>query len=319
MTTDNRGVSALRRVEAIVSNPALYRLARLIPRPPAEMGGRKRDYPDYMLLVYEGLISVYGSARQVEAELAHPLVWRLLRRSVKKMFPEHPARHLPRRPMRRHHYLYGRNRYLATPLVLKGIAELHRETATEQARELGLLDPKGPGSWTHPHLSRMLYADGKVITPLFKGKPGETRTNKQTGEIKQVRYEPDADLHFEGDGEVAYGTKFVVVAARSAEQRGRIILDVEWVADKGGEAKVAMNCFTRLAPLVPGAQGVIYDTALRGVHHQTLLRDLGLLPVNRVQAAVKGSKTLVGNKAAGSKRACTSKTSRWRCPTAAPR
>ena len=29
---------------------------------------------------------------------------------------------------------------------------------------------------------------------------------------------------------------------------------------------------------MPGAQGVIYDTALRGVHHQHLLRDLGLLP-----------------------------------------
>jgi hypothetical protein len=24
--------------------------------------------------------------------------------------------------------------------------------------------------------------------------------------IQQVRYEPDADLHFEGDGELAYGT-----------------------------------------------------------------------------------------------------------------
>lgn len=32
------------------------------------------------------------------------------------------------------------------------------------------------------------------------------------------------------------------------------------------------------------AQAVIYDGALRGVHHQTLLRDLGLLTVNRVTA-----------------------------------
>src|SRR3954469_21505062 len=30
---------------------------------------------------------------------------------------------------------------------------------------------------------------------------------------------------------------------------------------------------------------LIYDTALRGVHHQTLLRDLGLLPINRVTAS----------------------------------
>ncbi len=46
----------------------------------------------------------------------------------------------------------------------------------------------------------------------------------------------------------------------------------------------------RLSPLVPGAQGVISDTALRGIHHQTLLRKLGLLPVNRVTAKKKGSK-----------------------------
>ena len=157
--------------------------------------------------------------------------------------------------MRRHHYLYVRNRYLTDPAVLKRIAALHRATSCEQARELGLVDPEGAGSFTHPHLSRMLYADGKVITPLFKGRLGETRTDKATGEIKQVRYEPDADLHFEGDGELAYGTKFVVVAARSGKTRGRIILDVDWVPDKGGEAKAAMGCFERLSPLVPGGAG----------------------------------------------------------------
>lgn len=284
------GVPTLTRVEAILSNPALYRLAEVIPHPPRERGGRRRDYPDYMLLIYETLVSVYGSARQVEAELSHRVVWRLIRKEARRRFPNDPAMQLPARPMRRHHYLYGRNRYLASPKVLEGIARLHREISTEQAKELGLLDPKGPGSWTHPHLSRMLYADGKVITPLFKGKPGETRVDKATGEIKRVRHEPDADLHFEGDGELAYGTKFVLVAARKAEARGRIIIDVERVTDKGGEARIAMDCFSRIAPLVPGAQGVIYDTALRGVHHQTLLRDLGLMPINRVTAAVKGAK-----------------------------
>ncbi|MGZ6976432.1 MAG: hypothetical protein ACXVKQ_21040 [Acidimicrobiia bacterium] len=85
------------------------------------------------------------------------------------------------------------------------------------------------------------------------------------------------------------GTKFVLVAARNTDVHGRIILDIAWVPNHGGEAKTAIECFTRLAPLIPGAQGVIYDTALRGVHHQTLLRDLGLLPVNRVTAAKAGS------------------------------
>jgi hypothetical protein len=41
---------------------------------------------------------------------------------------------------------------------------------------------------------------------------------------------------------------------------------------------------------MPGAQGVIYDTALRGVHHQHLLRELGLMPINRVTAAKASAK-----------------------------
>jgi hypothetical protein len=82
----------------------------------------------------------------------------------------------------------------------------------------------------------------------------------------------------------------VLVATRSEAQHCRIILDLEWVAEPGGEAKVAIECFGRLRPLVPGAHGIVYDAALRGVHHQRLLRDLGLLPVNRVVAAEKGAR-----------------------------
>jgi hypothetical protein len=282
------GVASLRRVEAIFANPALYALAERIPKP-GGAGGRPRTYPDYMWLAFEALVSVYGSARQVEAELSHPLVWRLIRTLVAERFPNDPSMHLPKAPMRRHHYLYGRNRYLSDPKVLADVQELHREIATSQAQELGLLDPDGPGSWTHPDPSRMLHADGKVLTPLFKARPGQVRVDKATGEILPVRAEPDGGLHFEGTGETAWGTKFVLVAVRSTDERGRIILDLKWVPKPGGEAAGAMACFRRLAPLIPGAQGVVYDTALRGVHHQVLLRELGLMPVNKVAAAEKGS------------------------------
>ena len=213
-----------------------------------------------------------------------------MRRAVKRQFPDDPKMRLPSRPMRRHHYLYGRNRYLSSPAVLASLGMAHRELAATQARQLGLLDPSGPGSWTHPDLTRLLHADGKVISPLFSGRLGDERVDHRTGAVRQVRYEPDAGLHFEGGGAVAFGTKFVVVAARSAETRGRIILDMEWVPVKEQEAAVAMRCFARLRPLVPGAQGVIYDTALRGVHHQTLLRELGLLPINRVSGSAVPSK-----------------------------
>lgn len=284
------GVSALEKIEAILTNPELYELADEIPPSKREHGGRGRTYPDYMLLVYEALVSVYRSARQVEAELKHPVVWNFMRKIVKRRFPDDRSKWLPSGPMRRHHYLYGRNRYLACPEIFDRLMRVHRKTSSEQAARIGLVDLDGPGSWTHPHLTRMLYADGKVVTPLFKAQAGDTKVDKETGEIKTVRYEPDAGLHFEGTGETAYGTKFVMVAVRTGEQRGRMILDFSWVPKPGGEASIAMDCFARVAPLVPGAQGIIYDTALRGVHHQKLLRELGLMPVNKVTAAEKGSK-----------------------------
>jgi hypothetical protein len=283
--------AALEKIEAILRNPAIYELAELLPAPDAATGGRPRDYPPYMAFTYAALVSVFRSARQVEAELAHPLVWNTMRKVVSSMFPRDRSKHLPSQPMRRHHYLYMRNRYLADPEVFGTLAAKWRDIASDQAQSVGLLDEQGDGSWTHPSLERLLHADGKVLTPLFRAKPGQTRVDKQTGEIKGLRHEPDAGLHFEGDGEAAWGTKFVIVAVRGREPDTRIILDLEQVERPGGEAIVAMTCFRRLAPLVPGAHGVVYDTALRGVHHQELLRELGLLPVNRVTSAQKGAST----------------------------
>jgi hypothetical protein len=203
MGSRDRSVAALDRVDAILENRAIYELAALVPDADRTRGGRQRLYPTYAWLLFEALLSVYGSARQVEAELSHPLVWNFCRDKVRDRFPTDPSRWLPEPPIRRHHYQYGRNRYLTEPAILGQLAALQRQIAAEQARELGLLDPDGPGSWTHPDLSRMLHADGKVITPIFKATRGDTIVDRTTGEIRPARFEPDAALHFQGDGETA--------------------------------------------------------------------------------------------------------------------
>ncbi len=174
---------------------------------------------------------------------------------------------------------------MSDPEVLARLDQIHRDFAAAQALEVGVLDPDSEGSWTHPNRARLIYGDGKVIAPLFKARPGDTKLDKTTGELRPVRAENDADLHFEGTGEFAWGTKWVIMAARGTQLRHRIILDVLPVPDKGGEAAVAVESVERLVPLLPGAQGVVYDTALRGTHHQRILRQLGLLPINRVSAA----------------------------------
>ncbi len=283
---DRRGVSTLERLEAIFANPEIHELAAVVPTAPAGRGGRPRHYPAFMAIVYEASISVFGSARQVEAEFAHPKLWDWIRRLAR----QHTGGDLPVQPMRRHHYLYLRNRYLTDPAVLDQLSEIHRAAATHQAVGMGLLSSTAGGSWTHPSLDRLLHGDGKVLTPLYRAKPGDTRVDRTTGEVRPLRAESDAALHFEGTGEAAWGTKYVIVATRGQEVHSRMLLDIAQVDTPGGEAATAMRCLERTAPLVPQAQGVVYDTALRGIHHQTILRDLGLMPINRVTAAKAGAK-----------------------------
>jgi len=283
---DRRGVSTLERLDAIFANPEIHELAAVVPTATAGRGGRPRHYPAFMAIVYEAAISVFGSARQVEAEFAHPSLWDWLRRLAR----EHTGTDLPAQPMRRHHYLYLRNRYLTDPDVLEQLAEVHRCAAARQAVAIGLLSNSAGGSWTRPSLDRMLYGDGKVVTPLYRAKPGDTRLDRTTGEVRPLRAEADAALHSEGTGEAAWGTKYVIVATRGVEVHSRMLLDIAHVATAGGEAATAMACLQRTAPLVPDAQGVVYDTALRGTHHQTIMRTLGLMPINRVTATKAGAK-----------------------------
>jgi hypothetical protein len=278
-------VSSFDRIEAILRSDEVYELAQLIPQRVEGDGGRPREFPDYFMFVYEALISVFGSARKVDAELAHRHVWQFVRRIVKKVHKDDRLMWLPPQRFKRYHYMYYRTRYMADPVILAAIQEKHREIAARQALELGLLDPEGDGSFTHPSLDRLVYGDGKVVTPLYKAKPGTTRVDRETGEIKPVRFEADADLHMEGTGEMAFGVKFLMTAVRSKDVHGRIVLDAQHVPGKGGEAKVAMESFRAVAPHVPGALGAIYDGALRGTHHAELMRDLGWLSINRVTAA----------------------------------
>src|SRR5207245_2073367 len=115
------------RLDAILANPATYALACVIPEPDHSRGGRPRHYPEFMFIVFEALLSVYGSARQVEAELAYPLVWQHICTTVRHRFPDRGDLHLPATPMRRHHYLYARKHALGITGLLPEIAGRHRE------------------------------------------------------------------------------------------------------------------------------------------------------------------------------------------------
>ncbi len=255
-------------------------------------GGRPRAYPLVCALIWDGLVSVFGSARQVDVELACPDSgwWDLIRRAAAKK----AGVLLPEQPMRRHHYRYFRDRYLtATDAQLAEIADAFTTHAARLAVQIGLCDPNGDGSFTHPSADRVVAGDGKVLTPRYKTSPHQRGTlDKTTGEVRMKRADPDAGLHVVGGGDQAFGTKYVLISTRGDARNQRMILCVEYSPTKarGGEAAIALKALDRVLPLLPGAQAVVYDGALRGTHLHHLLTHHGVITIARIHKAKGGKK-----------------------------
>ncbi|MDP9342519.1 MAG: hypothetical protein M3Q23_10610 [Actinomycetota bacterium] len=273
--------SDLQKLEALLRDPTTYAEGEAIP---IKHTGRRRKQPPFMLVVYQAAVSIYHTAREVETQFEDPRRWRFMRHIVKSVFPDRPEMWLPAKAMTRGQYLYGR-RYLTDPAVIERRRQIATASAVELARSIGMLDPDGPGSITRPETPRMPDGDGKVIEPAIKGQLGQTRVDPKTQERVQVRYDPDAGSHREGGGaEEVYGTKFLSVSVRNDEDR--VMLDVRYVpfSGEGGEAGVALESFASIHPLAPGVIGVIWDMAVRGVHIDRIMRELGWLTVTGVAA-----------------------------------
>lgn len=190
--------------------------------------------------------------------------------------------------MRRHHYEWLRNQYLQTDPGLAAVRDSFRHRTALNAALIGLCDPDGAGSLTHPSPDRVVVGDGKVVTPRFKTDPRHrTKVNKRTGEIREVQADPDARLHVTGGGERVFGNKFVLLSTRGDERNRRVMLDVAY--SRSNEAADAVASLLRTLPLLPGCQAVAYDGAFRGVHLRPLLKQCGVLPVSRVHSAQHGA------------------------------
>lgn len=283
-------VGTFETLTALLKMDDVFELGKLVPEAEEDCG-RPRIFPGYMYVLYSELISVWRSSRRVETELASETVWSYLCEQVRLRFPSEPSMWLPpNQPMRRYHYSYVRNRYLAHEKALDHVLARFRCLATQHAQELGICDPDGTGSLTHPSLDRTLYADGKVVAPLYRAKPGTKRVDAATGEVRTLRADADARLHITGSGEAAYGNKFVMTSSRLPEPHSRIILDVCSVPDVGGEASVALGSLRALVPLLPGSQAVLYDGAFRGTHLRQILHELGIVPIVPVTAKAGGKR-----------------------------
>lgn len=195
---------------------------------------------------------------------------RALQRRSRPPHRRHRA-HRHRRPLTSDTYRHARDR-LVTDDNLDALLTSFTRHSVRIARAVGLLDPNGGGSRTRPHPSRTIYGDGTVVRPLYRP------TNSG-------RRDPDAEEHTRHDGPI-WGNDLVAVATRGPEAQRRVILAVGRVHTRGREADTAVELIRRVhAEAGDGIQAVVYDGAFRGVHHETIMSELGLIVVNKVHPA----------------------------------
>lgn len=278
--TSRAALTRSEKVAAIFRHPALYELGALLPgRQPV---GRPADYPGFLMLGYGVLARLLRSGIAVETELAAPGMWQIVRDTasgMKDILPAELVPDLPARPPSWDAFRYARNRHLTDPDVLTELRAALTELAVDQARSMGLLLPDGPGSWCHPHRSRVVYGDGTIVRPLYRPRP-----DGEEGSAPH-RQDPDAAEHHRHDGAIT-GQNFVSLYARGEMPYQRVVLAVGRVETPGKEADAAVSLLQDLHPVCgSGMQVVVYDGALRGRHIDTLMTGCGVLVVNKVHSS----------------------------------
>jgi len=284
----NRAPSDLRIIDDVLASPQFWGVCDDLP--PRARLGRPRHYPDYMILFYAVLGSIFRTARRVEAVFDDPVTWDRICKGVQTRYPDDESKWLPPTPMQLHHYRYG-IKTLADPAVLDRLLEAFTRTGVHLALEMGSLDPGGAGSLTFPDPLRDITIDGKVITALF-GKhqldpepTSRSKVRRRKARSKPTRRDPDVALHREGGRAKVLGVKHEMIWGRT--EYGRLLLGTRFVPPKGlgGELGVAMPVFRQIEEVNPGGVlCVVGDMAMRGAHMERLMTEFGWLGITRVPA-----------------------------------
>jgi hypothetical protein len=293
-----RYVGTLPRIRAVLAHRTLYELgAELQPQAPV---GRPCTHPAYVLLLFATLSRITRSSVRLETDLQDPDLWRLVRSQMLQTIErEHLDVPPPgKRPPACHHWRRLRDDHLATDEGLAQIGRLHLPGAVALAQRLGLLNPNGKASLTHPDASRAVYGDGTIVRPLYApprtvhtvDDHGESVTmfvNPTTGLLEPSpsrRYDADIALH-RGHAGPALGHGYVAWHARGPGHYQRVVLHLGHIDQPGGEAHTALQLLGDIHRAVGrGIQVVIYDGAFRGAHIDHVMTKYGYLAIAKQPA-----------------------------------
>lgn len=231
-----------------------------------------------MHLAFGAMARLYRSSNRLDAELLSGDTWASIVERYNKGAALHPLgveMNPYALPLLADTYRHVRE-HLCEDENLDAFSRSFTRHSVALAQGIGLLLPRG-GSRTRPHPSRTIYGDGTVVRPLYN-------------RADQGRQDPDAEEHSRHDGQI-YGNDLVTIAVRGPEVHQRVILAVGRVQQRGREADEAIRLIRQVHAVAGDAiQAVVYDGAFRGVHHETLMTELGLIVVNKVHASKREEK-----------------------------
>ncbi|WP_198014036.1 hypothetical protein, partial [Phycicoccus elongatus] len=167
---------------------------------------------------------------------------------------------------------------------------LHTEfeaAAARTAQDMGLMPDHARTGVKDAARANVLAVDGKNHTSPTRYVKGDQWVDKDTGEIKERRYDPNKSTWGEGGkNRVRQGAKSVVAWSRHPASGTRVIAGLTLMRPKhdGGEAAAIVDLITRVQDLNPGLTHVAVDGALRGTH-LARLTPRGLVVVNKIQTA----------------------------------
>lgn len=289
-------IGTLDRLAAVMASPSIIQLGAELTL--EHRVGRRPLHPPYVMLQYAALARLARSAVRAELDLAQPATWEYARtvtlEAIRRSGLDVPEP--GRRPPTWEQWRWFRDHTLSSDEGLGALSRAFPPLAVDLARRIGQLDPRGPGSLSHPDASRTIYGDGTIVRPIYRP-PQTVRIHDANGAGRVLypdartgqllarppgRFDPDLAEHH-GHGGPVLGHGYVAFHTRGRHAYQRVVLGVDHIDTPGREAACAMRLLADVARHArDGVQLVVYDGAFRGVHIDEVMRRHGYLVISKL-------------------------------------
>lgn len=236
--------------------------------------GRPPSLPPEVMVVFGFTTALVPGDRKVERFLREHYVWEPIRAHFFSIFPEYSGLQSGSRGPTRSQFQRWYTKIAEDQAQLAMLLESFERIAIDQARNMDLFDP-GRASPTRPDPRDTLIGDGTTLRSRFRAVQGDMQVDRDTGEIGQRRFDPDAALQHRksDDGEVirsdVAGTQFGALHGTTGEPGENVIVSLFHVPSGPGRSEAASTLaeLGRLkSTVLPGVDHVLYDKAMRGKH-----------------------------------------------------